>query len=241
MEQRQFSEISNPLNYSYSTESTPNKKANFNLSMNLINYDKKTTRKRISTKLEINDFYLPSLKLRNTNTMNTTSTKTKQIKVPFKMLLQSQTEQLINKEKNHIIKSKSNMQLIETIDLEQITNKDEKTKLVLPPILMKRRQEIEEDESILIETARKFNEQQVNIEFEKINSNNGILKLPSIKVFFKSEPSLDSEFDSNPASLRFPKPVKLPFVKLNKLKLSDERKKSARNMWFHYDSLSFTP
>ena len=76
--------------------------------------------------------------------------------------------------------------------------------------------------------------------FESVNENKGIMRLPAIQVIFKSEPVLDDSL-SDDLNLKYKNPVKLPFVKLNKMKLSEQRKKSAKNMWFHYNSQSFTP
>jgi len=66
------------------------------------------------------------------------------------------------------------------------------------------------------------------------------MELPAITIIFKSEPAKEISFDNFKSNLRG-SPVKLPLVRLNQMKISEARKKSAKNMWFNLDSLSFTP
>ena len=66
------------------------------------------------------------------------------------------------------------------------------------------------------------------------------MRLPAIKVTFKSEPILgEISSEEIKASFKGARPIKLPFVKLNRMRLND--KNLAKNMWFNCDSLSFTP
>ena len=67
------------------------------------------------------------------------------------------------------------------------------------------------------------------------------MELPAIKIIFKSEPVKENMFDNLKPSLKGSEPIKLSLVRLNQMKISEARKKSAKNMLFNLDSLSFTP
>ena len=67
------------------------------------------------------------------------------------------------------------------------------------------------------------------------------MHLPAIRVIFKSEPTLgELTGEEIRAGFKGGLPVaKLPFVKLNRMKINE--KNLAKNMWFNYETLSFTP